>query len=379
MKIRPTRHCLSFFFILGAMFLASINYQSNAAWLMVFVIFTTGCMSAVHGWRNLSPAVITPGDSPLVQAGDGARLTLTVADPAARDLHALVIELPADLPADQADEDRPLAAEHRHRLLIPHVAGRGSARAELLLPPLARGVHQFTALHVSTQYPLGLWRALRRVPILFFVTVYPEPRGVPLAQAQPDADAATGSGARGVQHEHEDFRGLRPWQPSDSPRHIDWKAAARGQGPLLIKEWSGGGQGVTWLTWKATAGDPEARLSQLAKWVIEAHHLGLCYGLRLPGSELEPSSGGAHHLECLRALAACRLESRSSVLRPAVNAGSASYRNQKNAPTRKPGDASGTGSAVRPGSTASISGAYRILPSSPPNASQLKPPSGSSA
>ena len=335
MKVRPTRHATIFFFILAAMFLASINYQSNAAWLMVFVVFTTGGISALHGWRNVSPAVITVADPPLVEAGDRARLVLTVACPATRDLEALVVELPPDqAPAETSDKQR--LAEH-HRLLVLHVPSLGSVRVELMLPSFARGVHRISALQVSTQYPLGLWRAMRRVPVVLTLFVYPQPRGIPLAQAQPDPHAEAGAAASGAQREHEDFRGLKAWQPGNSPRHIDWKAAARGTGPLLIKEWAGGGHGVTWLSWAATSGEVEVRLSQLAKWIIEAHHSALCFGLRLPGLEIDPGTGGVHHQECLRALAAFSGESRSSALRPAIS-----------------------GSGPRPGSTASVSGAYRV-------------------
>lgn len=331
MKIRPTRHAVVFFFILGAMFLASINYQSNAAWLMVFLVFTTGCVSAAHGVRNASPAEVSAGEPPLVQAGDRARLPLTVRSNAARELMALVVEVPRTA--------LPPGVEPTHRLLVPHVPPLGSARAELALPPFARGVHRIDALLVSTQYPLGLFRIVRRVAVRLELHVHPAPLGVPLAQAQPDPDAEESTGAGHAAREHEDFRGLRSWQQGESFRHVDWKAAARGGGPLLVKEYAGGGNGITWLSWGATGGEDEARLSQLAKWVIEAHHDGLCYGLRIPGAEIAPSTGVAHHHECLRALAACAPAPRSSARRPAVVL---------------PSD------GPRPGSSASVSGMHRV-------------------
>lgn len=339
MILRPTRHALIFFFILGAMFLASINYQSNAAWLMVFVVFTTGCMSALHGWRNVSPAAVTAGDPPLVQAGDRARLTLTIASSAARELDALVVELPTDERLTNAAD-----GDH-HRLLVPHVPEQGSIRSELILPPYPRGIHRIRTLLVSTQYPLGLWRATRRVPVTVEVAVYPEPRGIPLTQALPDPDAEEGIGISGAQREQEDFRGLRAWQPGESPRHVDWKAAARSDGALQIKDWAGGGHGVTWLSWSATDGADETRLSQLAKWVIEAHHLALCFGVRLPGSEIAPGTGSQHYQQCLRTLAACRPGAVSAI-------------------SRAP---SGIASGPRPGSTASVSGVWRqVKPGKPP-------------
>lgn len=332
MKIRPTRHAVVFFFILGAMFLASINYQSNAAWLMVFLVFATGCTSAAHGVRNALPAEIAAGDPPLVQAGDRARLPLTVRSTAARELIALVVEVPPD--------SMPPGVGAAHRLLVPHVAALGSARAELALPPFGRGVHRIDTLLVSTQYPLGLFRIVRPIAVRLELHVHPAPLGVPLAQAQPDPDAEDADGVGRTAREYEDFRGLRTWQQGESFRHVDWKAAARGNGPLLVKEYAGGGSGITWLAWAATAGDDEARLSQLAKWVIEAHHEGLCYGLRLPGAEIGPSTGVSHHHECLRALAAFVPGPRSSARRPAV--------------AMPPVD------GPRPGSSASVSGPNRV-------------------
>jgi uncharacterized protein (DUF58 family) len=158
----------------------------------------------------------------------------------------------------------------------------------------------------------------------------------------PDPTAKDGQRGAVSPREQEDFRGLRAWQQGESYRQVDWKSAARSEGPLQIKDYAGGGSGVTWLAWGATSGGDEQRLSQLAKWVIEAHQAGLCYGLRLPGSELAPSTGVRHQHDCLRALASCEPGLRSSGRRPAV--------------------AIDPGSGVRPGSSASVSGTHRILP-----------------
>ncbi len=49
--------------------------------------------------------------------------------------------------------------------------------------------------------------------------------------------------------------------------------------------------------------DTESRLSQLCRWVIDAHERGEAFGLRLPGSAIEPNIGTAHRERCLDALA----------------------------------------------------------------------------
>ena len=59
-----------------------------------------------------------------------------------------------------------------------------------------------------------------------------------------------------------------------------------------------------WLQWGQTQlGDPEARLSRLAAWVVAADAAGHSYGLRLPGAELQPSLGAAQRAAALQALA----------------------------------------------------------------------------
>ncbi|NIO12862.1 MAG: hypothetical protein GTN86_13155, partial [Xanthomonadales bacterium] len=47
----------------------------------------------------------------------------------------------------------------------------------------------------------------------------------------------------------------------------------------------------------------EARLSQLSRWVVDAHAAGIRYGLDIPGKRLAPDDGEAHRHACLRALA----------------------------------------------------------------------------
>jgi uncharacterized protein (DUF58 family) len=59
-----------------------------------------------------------------------------------------------------------------------------------------------------------------------------------------------------------------------------------------------------WLDWDELAElDVEARLSQLARWVLEAEGRHLSYGLRLPGTRIAPSRGPTHQHACLKALA----------------------------------------------------------------------------
>jgi uncharacterized protein (DUF58 family) len=101
----------------------------------------------------------------------------------------------------------------------------------------------------------------------------------------------------------DDFAGLREYHYGDSPRHIHWKAVARGEG-LVTKQFAGEHGGIVWLEWEALPGhDVETRLSVLCRWVLDAEAAGWRYGLRLPALTLPPASGAAHRHACLQALA----------------------------------------------------------------------------
>ena len=154
---------------------------------------------------------------------------------------------------------------------------------------------------LETRYPLGLFRAWSYVEPDAQALVYPRPEYSVLPL--PSADATAGAGRAQAQG-NEDFSGLRSYQRSDSPRHVAWKAVARGSG-MLTKQFSGEATAELWLDWQDFPhGLPvEARLSRLAAWVLAAESAGARYGLRLAGVEIPPDRGDAHRADCLRALA----------------------------------------------------------------------------
>ena len=84
-----------------------------------------------------------------------------------------------------------------------------------------------------------------------------------------------------------------------------WKKFAK-SGELVSRDAQHLQRQQLWLDFARTgAPDAESRLSRLAAWVLAADARQLEYGLRLPGLEIEPDSGAAHKLRCLRALALC--------------------------------------------------------------------------
>ncbi|WP_415831175.1 transglutaminaseTgpA domain-containing protein, partial [Deinococcus frigens] len=100
----------------------------------------------------------------------------------------------------------------------------------------------------------------------------------------------------------EEFAGLRPYVPGDSPRQISWRHVAR-TGNLLTRETDAAQGQVRRLDWTDTAGDPETRLSRLAAWVGQLDRAGLPFTLRLPGTVLAAGSGEGQRLAALNLLA----------------------------------------------------------------------------
>jgi uncharacterized protein (DUF58 family) len=120
----------------------------------------------------------------------------------------------------------------------------------------------------------------------------------------PPAPSAQAGGARAHAQGSDDFSGLRAYQPSDSPRHVAWKSAARSDN-MLTKQFAGEATAELWLDYATLPANLglEARLSRLAGWVLAAERGGAHYGLRLPDGEIAPGRGDSHRAACLEALA----------------------------------------------------------------------------
>jgi uncharacterized protein (DUF58 family) len=74
---------------------------------------------------------------------------------------------------------------------------------------------------------------------------------------------------------------------------------------LLTKQFSGRADAELWLDWRQLPPqmDVEDRLSRLTRWVLDAHALGVTFGLRIPRQTIALGSGDAQRDLCLEALA----------------------------------------------------------------------------
>ena len=188
------------------------------------------------------------------------------------------------------------------------VPAQGIAHVEVAFTPARRGLHRVPTLTAETRYPLGTFRVWTMWRPAAEVLVYPapEPGAPPLPPGEPRA-GGTGSAPT---HGTGDFEGVRAYRRGDPLQLVVWKKAAQalasGSDALVSRDAQQSQRHELWLDTAHTGlADPEARLSRLTAWVLQADRLGLDYGLRLPGREIAQDSGPAHRRNCLEALALC--------------------------------------------------------------------------
>ncbi len=280
--ILPSRAGYGFALMLLVMLIGAINYNNSLGFMLTFLLGGLGLVSILHTYRNLRGLAIRPGHADPVFAGTRARFAFhldNAGQPARYDI------------AFSTNDGGECVAD---------VPGGGQARIELAVPAPRRGRLRPGRLRIESRFPIGLFHAWSWIEPEVSCLVYPQPE--PTATLPPPRHEEQ-HGAALAGEGNDDFAGLRAYQPGDSLRHIDWKALARGH-KLLTKQFHGEAGASLWLAWDQTAGlAPEARLSRLCRWVLDAETRGLSYGLELPDLVLSPSRGDSHRSRCLEALA----------------------------------------------------------------------------
>jgi len=283
--ILPTKAGWAFCATLIVMLLASINYQLNLGYGLTFLLGGAALASMHQTHGNLRRLTLQLKAPQPVFAGEPATIEIVVTSP---DRAHIGIGLG-------------VVAQQRQGMAWVDVPDHGSTSARLRFVPPGRGRHRLPTLLAETHFPLGLFRAWTIWRPAAQVLVYPAPEqpAQPLPAAQPGGDAERSSRA-GAGSE---FDGVRAWRRGDALRQVVWKKFAR-SGELVSRDTQASSAQALWLDF-ATAGaaDAEARLRRLAAWVLAADALGLNFGLRLPGCEVDAGGGELQRRSALEALA----------------------------------------------------------------------------
>lgn len=280
--ILPTGLGFAFGAMLFAMVLGAMNYNNNLGLGLSFLLVSLALVTMHHCHGNLKDL--------------GVRLLSTESAFVGHDVRfRLLLENHSVTPRPQIELDSGAGDK-----VIVDVPAGGSATAELTLPASRRGRIALSRFKVTTRHPLGLFRAWAVVHPDYWGLAWPHP--APPGRIPPSLETDTG-GAQDHAQGDADFAGLKPYEPGDGLHKIAWKAFARGQG-LHTKQYAGTDVVSHWFDFDSLAGmDTEARLSQLCRWVLDAHARGEACGLILRDETIEPNVGNAHRQHCLTSLA----------------------------------------------------------------------------
>jgi uncharacterized protein (DUF58 family) len=279
--ILPTALGTGYAAMVFAMVVGGLNFGNNLGLGLAFLLASIGLAAMHHCHGNLA----------------GLELRLAGAEPAftgGEVAYRLLLDNGAVNPRPRIELgiDRDPGA-------VVDLPPAGTVEVELRRPALRRGRVPLDRFVVATRHPLGLFRAWAVVHTTHDAIAWPAAAG---GRIPPGVQTDTGGAQDQARGDH-DFAGLRPFQPGDSLRRIAWKAYARGQG-LHTKQYAGTDVVSHLFDWDSLPSlGVEARLSQLCRWVLDAHARGEAYGLRLPAVVIEPNVGPLHRERCLNALA----------------------------------------------------------------------------
>ena len=287
--IMPTGAGIGFAALLLVLLIGATNYNLGLGFALAFTLAICGVVDMVFTHRNLVDLHLQPGRSQPVFAGEDAHFELAIVNRTRRDRYALRVDF---LQIGEA------------RYVTDAPAG---ASAALLLSATssARGWLRAPRVKLTTSFPLGLFGAWSYWQPDAKTLVYPFPEADAPPLPMSGAASEDGHGHAG----HDDFAGVRSYQPGDAMRHLAWRQIARLDpelgGNLVTKHFEGGAIEELVLDFDAmpAAIDLELRLSRMTRWVLEAEQRALPYAFRMEGREYDAAVGAAHQAACLRALA----------------------------------------------------------------------------
>src|ERR1035441_2887551 len=123
----------------------------------------------------------------------------------------------------------------REQVYFPLIPGRTTVEAAVQVVFPFRGRHRENLFVISTKFPFGFLRKSTRVALRRETIVYPSlETGEGMEVLLDSISGELESHQRG---EGRDFYPIRPYEPQDSARHVDWKSSAH-TGGLQVREFT---------------------------------------------------------------------------------------------------------------------------------------------
>ncbi len=216
--IRPTKTGAMFLAVSVLLYISSLTSQSSLLLVPIGILLGCAIVNVFLAWKTVSNLEVQPSKS--VHVGEGEKIS------------------------------QPWKLFNRGKTMagLARIESRGNAILSLrtLLPKVTanivpemvfqqRGIHIFSEMKLTSIYPFGLIKAVRRLNLPGEVVVYPAiyPASAPRAAGYDVMIGGKYKGKRRI-HTGTHFAGVRPFQSGDSLKQIHWTSSAKGQG-LMVK------------------------------------------------------------------------------------------------------------------------------------------------
>lgn len=275
--ILPTRYGWWFLFLIGLLYLLGTNYQNNLILLVSYLLLSVFLLSIVLTYQNLS---------------------------------GLTVQCPSSAEGFATDKVHPVisfsSAKMHYMLqlnLMPHYdtvqLTDTSQNATLSLTGAKRGCYLLPRLKITSQYPLGLWRAWSYIALRQHYWVYPAPDSNTALHPAADEPAVPAGNNIGDT--------LTSYRSGESMRHIVWKRLAQNPTNPVVREQQQ--HNITepeWVIVPPLSGDAlEHALRRACQQLLTLENGGKHYGLKLPTVTVQQAQGALHLQRCLQELALC--------------------------------------------------------------------------
>jgi uncharacterized protein (DUF58 family) len=209
--------------------LAALNTGNNLLFLILASLIAIILMSGILSSITLSGVSMRLQLPEHIFAGQPVRASLELQNEKLT-LPSFSLRVEAVTP-----KNSPPAALLETPIYFPYLPKRGRVHQTVPISFPARGVYRQDAFRIVTRFPFGFLQKAHRVDLRTEDLVYPsvEPTRE-FFEILPGLQGAMESLAKG---RGQDLYALRDYVPTDSARHVHWKASAR-LGSLMVREFT---------------------------------------------------------------------------------------------------------------------------------------------
>ena len=267
--------------------LAAVNTGNNLLFLILACLISSILMSGILSSVTLAGVEMRLNLPEHIFAGQSVR--------AALELHNEKLTLPSfSLRVEGVNKKgQPAAALLSTPVYFPYVPRQQSVKQSVPLLFPKRGVYRQEAFRIVTRFPFGFLQKARRLDLLSEAVVYPSVEATPeFLELLPGIQGAIESIAKG---RGPDLYALRDYLPTDSARHVHWKASAR-LGSLMVREFAREDDCRVLLVFDphSSAAQPDATIAEVNRFEQAVTYCAaLAWTLRERNALLEYRSDGA--------------------------------------------------------------------------------------